>query len=49
MATKIKNAFVHSALIKNIEKKTSKKDKAIEVYSRSTTILPSFVSKSFKI
>jgi ribosomal protein S19 len=48
---KMRKAFVHSSLIKKIDniQKEEKKKKSIEVYSRSSTILPTFVSKTFKI
>jgi small subunit ribosomal protein S19 len=57
MGIKIKNGFVHNAIIKNIEgftipgkNKTKKKNSIeIEVYSRSSIILPTFVGKTFKI
>lgn len=50
MATKIKNAFVHSSLIKKINRaNVEEKDNVINVYSRGTTILPSFVYKTFRI
>ena len=48
MATKIRNPFVHKSLMKKIISEKDN-DKAIDTYSRSTTILPSFVSKTFRI
>jgi len=50
MPTKIKNTFVHSSLIKKINKaNVGESNNVINVYSRSTTILPSFVYKTFRI
>ncbi len=57
MGTKIRNLFVNPSLIKTVEKiekeekknKNTKNSQGIEVQSRSTTILPNFVSKTFKI